>query len=237
MKIPKRSVSGIDRSVNRRRFLAATGLLALVAPGAMAGTKMLPGLKMGKQVSAGKAAPEWWHARNALVLLAEGVVPANFVLPPLPETPDDTPSLEARLRVSYPISATKNLLAIQVFLVPADIPDLPWPVAPPLIPAEPNDPVTISYAEVRIDDIRFAVAPMPGTEDELPTFAISGEILSNDIQSPFGDLKGASCIVTAGFDTLDATTGETDFVMLGATVPGNHTSIAPAGQGTLRMKR
>jgi hypothetical protein len=222
--------------VNRRSFLAATGLLALATPGAVADPeKKLPGLMRGSQlIGRGSSTSGWWHARNGLVLLAEGVLPLDYVLPP-PPVPGDI-SLEARLRVSFPSGTAKNLLAFQIFLVPTGVAGVPWPVVPPLVPANENDPVTISYSEARIDDIQFATSPVVGTEAKLPTFTISGEILSNEVPSPFGNLTGAACIVTAGFDIRNAS-GETDFIMLGVAVPGNHTSIAPECQGTLLMKR
>lgn len=210
---------------NRRSFLTSAGLLALTAPAAMA----RPSRRSMPEPA------EWWHRRNGFVLLAEGVVPLSFVLPP-PDLTGIPSGLEARLRLTFPVGMTKYLLTFQVFLVPEGLPFLPLPVAPPLVPSSPDDPVTISYGEVHVEDVLLGTSPVAGTSDKLPSFAISGMVISNSIKSPFGDLTGAPCTVSASYKTTTPATGAADFVMLGVMAAGSHTTIAPTGKGSLVIR-
>ncbi len=215
-------------SGNRRSFLKSAGVLALAAPAVMAGQpKPMPGPS------------QWWRCRNGVQLLAEGVLPFSFVLPPpqFPSPPPGTPPLEARLRVTFPLGRTKDLLAVQVFLVPEGLPILPLPAAPPLVPQAPTDPVTISYFEMEVADIQFGTSPVPGTAARLPSFAFSGLGVANPVPSPFGDLTGAPCMVSASFLITDASKGEADFDFLSAACAGNHVSMAPSGKGNLVMRQ
>ena len=181
---------------------------------------------------------QWWQGRGRFALLAEGVMPFSFVLPPpsLPPLPPGTPPLEARLRATFPVGRRRNLLGVQVFLVPEGLPILPWPVVPPLMPKLPTDPVTISYFEVEVQDIQIGTSPVAGTIDRLPSFAITGKAVTNAIPSPFGDVTGAPCVVSASFLITDPMTGAADFVFLGGACAGNHVSIAPQGKGTLLIR-
>jgi hypothetical protein len=222
-------------SGNRRSFLKSAGVLALTAPAVMADPpRPMPGPS------------QWWHCRDGLLLLAEGVIPnipvepaIPWVLPPMDvdpvtpgiQPPPIPPGFEVRLRAKFPLGRTKNLLAVQIYVVPAGLP-LPLPEAP-----EPEPPTTISYYEMEVEDIRLGSSPVPGAPVRLPSFAISGKAIANPVPSPFGDLTGAPCVVSASFCFTDPKKGAADMVLLGAACAGNHVTIAPAGKGTLMLKR
>lgn len=174
-----------------------------------------------------------------IALLAEGVVPLSFVLPPpqIPPPPSGAPALEARLRITFPIRRSANALAIQVYFVPQGLPVLPLPEAPPLVPDDPTDPVTISYFEVDVVDLQLGDSPVAGSAQRLRSFTLTGRVTANPVPSPFGDLTGAPCVVSASFHLASPRTGETDFVFLTSMVAGNHVTVAPTGKGLLRLKR
>ncbi len=178
-------------------------------------------------------------------MLAEGAIPnipvqpaIPWVLPPMDvdpitpgiQPPPIPPGFEVRLRAAFPAGGTKSLLAVQIYVVPVGLP-LPLPTAPP-----PEPPGTISYYEMEVEDIQFGTSAVPGTPDRLPSFALTGKAVTNPVPSPFGDLTGAPCIVSASFHVTDPQDGQADFVLLGAACAGNHVSIAPAGRGTIVLK-
>lgn len=215
----------LSSSVHRRSFLRGAGILALVSP-AIA-------------TAHGGASPQAerrWSRRHQLSLLAEGVVPLSFVLPPpqIPPPPPDAPPLEARVRVTFPIRRAAPVLAVQVFFVPEGLPVLPLPAVPPLVPTSPTDPVTISYFEIEVDDILLGISPVPGSTAELPSFLLAGKVLSNPVLSPFGDLTGAPAVVSASYRVTSPPTGDAEFIFLGGLVAGNHATVAPAGKGNLQ---
>ncbi len=213
----------------RRTFLKSASALALAAPAVLATPpEVMPGFS------------RWW--RSGFELLAEGVVPlspVSYVIPPppMPPPPPGTPPLEARLRATFPVSHSKNLLSVQVFMLPEGLAQLPLPQAPPLVPQSPTDPITISYFEVEIDDIQLGTSPVIGTNDRLPSFAISGRGISNPIRSPYGELTGAPAVMFASFLVTDAETGAADFVFFGGAAAGSHASVCPTGKGFLRLPR
>jgi hypothetical protein len=214
-------------SGNRRRFLKSAGVLALAAPAVMADPpKPMPGPS------------QWWHSRLGLQLLAEGIIPnipvepaIPWVLPPMIPPPPISPGFEVRLRATFPVGRMKHLLAVQIYVVPMGLP-LPLPEAPP-----PTPPGTISYYEMEVEDIHLGTSPIPGAAGRLPSLMISGKATANPVPSPFGDLTGAPCVVSASFDITDPRQGEADFVLLGAACAGNHVTLAPAGRGTLTLRR
>jgi hypothetical protein len=223
------------RTGNRRSFLKSAGALVLAAPAALASTS-----RTRPETS------EWWHCRDGVQLLAEGVIPdievdpaIPWVLPPMDvdpvtpgiQPPPIPPGFEVRLRASFPVGGTKNLLAVQIYVVPQGLP-LPLPEAP-----EPDPALgTISYYQMEVEDVRLGTSPVPGAGFRLPSFVLSGKAISNPVPSPFGDLTGAPCMVSASYQITDPTAGSTAFVMLGAACAGNHASLAPAGNGTLMLK-
>jgi hypothetical protein len=214
-------------SGNRRSFLKSAGVLALAAPAVMADPpRPMPGPS------------QWWHCRDGLLLLAEGVIlnipvePAiPWVLPPMIPPPPIPPGFEVRLRATFPVGRREKLLAVQIYVVPEGLP-APLPEAP-----APTPPGTISYYEMEVEDIRLGSSPVPGAPVRLPSFAISGKAIANPVPSPFGDLTGAPCVVSASFCFTDPKKGAADMVLLGAACAGNHVTIAPAGKGTLMLKR
>lgn len=221
-------------SGNRRSFLKSAGVLALAAPAVMANPpNSMPGHA------------EWWHSRNGLVLLAEGVIPNIPVDPPIPwvlppmdvdpvtpgiQPPPIPPGFEVRLRATFPVGRMKDLLAVQIYVVPTGLP-LPLPEAP-----TPTPPGTIAYYEMEVEDVQLGTSPVPGAAIRLPSLAISGKAIANPVPSPFGDLTGAPCMVSASLAVTDPRKGDADFVLLGDACAGNHVSMAPAGKGTLRLK-
>ncbi len=213
----------------RRAFLKSAGALAFAAPVVLAGPgKGMPGPS------------RWWH--RGFELLAEGVVPfapVSYVFPPppMPPPPPGTPPLEARMRATFPVPGSKNLWSIQVYMVPEGLPLLPLPEAPPLVPQSPTDPVTISYSEAEIEDLRLGTAPVVGTNDRLPSFAMSGRIISNAVVSPFGELTGDLSVLLGSYLITDGPTGAADFVLLTASAAGNHASACPTAKGFLRLPK
>ena len=219
MKSP--SVSTTNLCGSRRTFLKSASVLALAAPASLS-------------AQAFRQPPpqsQWWHGRGRLQLLAEGVIPLNFVLPPLVQAqdpPQDPPVMAPRLRVTFPLPRTKDVLAVQIYLAPppSDSVPLPLPVAPPLVPQSPTDPITLSYLEAKITAVELSSKP------EL-NLALVGHVLVND-PAMFPGLTGAGFVLTAGYGIL--ADGQPGFKMLGVHVPGNHTTIAPQGAGTLSIR-
>ncbi|MBI5387740.1 MAG: twin-arginine translocation signal domain-containing protein [Verrucomicrobia bacterium] len=208
-------------SGTRRSFLKSAGVLALAAPATL-------------QAQSHPMPPhsEWWHGRGRLGLLAEGVIPnlpvepaIPWVLPPLIPPPPLPPGLEVRLRATFPLHRARHVLAVQIFVVPPAAP-LPLPVAPPLVPESPDDPLTLSYFEVAVTAVELSRHPSPN-------LALVGHVLVNN-PAMFGNVTGASFVLTTGFVLHDD--APVDFAMLGTHVPGNHTTIAPQGKGTLVIR-
>lgn len=213
--VPNPSLSG-----SRRSFLKSAGVLALGAPAAMASP--LPTLS---------GIPPWVCPQ----LVAEGVVPAipvtppiPWVLPPLdsnPLTPEIDPlplppGLEVLLRATFPVR-DRNVLAIQLYMVPVGTP-LPLPQPPP--PILPGDNPTLAYLEVRVKWIELSCQPQPN-------FALTGKVILHNPQFPgFGNQLGATAVVTAGFARVE---GRATFNMLAANVAGNHVTVAPQAVGKL----
>lgn len=232
--------------LTRRGFLATSGLVALTTPAALADTLRLPGLRKGSQVTpAGTGTstaityPDgWWLVRNALVMKAEGVVPLDFVLPPLDAAgiPVSLLNQEARLRITYPVTPTRNLLSFHVFLAPIGS-LMPWPVVPPPTPVSPTDAITISYGEVRIDDAQLGSTHISGVEPVLPSLGILGRVVSNSVPSPFGNVTSAPCHVSCAFQVTDLATGWTEFSGLVATFAGSHLFSSPLAEGWITVKR
>jgi hypothetical protein len=195
---------------SRRNFLRSAGLLAVSAPLALAGG-------MGRVVS------------EHFELLAEGVIDPRFVLPPV-DFPLP-PGLESRARYMFPIARSRNVLGLQVFVSPEDLP-LPLPEAPPL-----TEQVTISYLEVRIEDIQFGTSPVAGVAHRLAAFLLSGKIISNPVVSPFGEMTDAPFAMWSSFEITNQETGAADFKFLGGATAGSHVTVAPAGKGYIRFGR
>jgi hypothetical protein len=212
---------GSNLSGTRRSFLKSAGLLALGAPAAMA--MPFPSI----------SAPA--HLCRAQ-FVAEGVIPMipvappiPWVLPPLdgnPMTPDIDPlplppGFEVRLRATFPVR-DRNILAVQLFMVPAGTP-LPLPEAlPPILP-DPNP--TMAYYEVRVAWIEIGCRPQP-------TISLTGRVVLHNPQFPgFGDQTGATTVVSAGF--AHSPEGVT-FNMLMANVAGSHITVAPQAGGKFR---
>jgi hypothetical protein len=209
MKEEAKVVFGSNRG-SRRTFLRSAGLLAVSSPLALAGG-------MGRVVS------------KHFEMLAEGVIDPRFVLPPV-DLPLP-PGLEFRARYMFPIARTRNVLGLQVFVAPDNLP-LPLPEAPLL-----TEPATISYFEVRIDDIQFGTSPVAGVSHRLAAFVLSGRTISNPVLSPFGDLTDAPTAWWSSFEITDQDTGAADFTFLGGAVAGSHATVAPAGKGFIRFGR
>lgn len=197
---------------NRRTFLKSASLLTLAAPALLAG--------QGRVVS------------KHFQLLAESVINMDYVIPP----PDVVlpPGVQGRFRVTFPLPGTKNVLAVQIFIVPEGLP-LPLPEAPPLVPQSPADPFTISYFEVEIADIQIGASPVLGFPEPLPSFLLSGATISNPVLSPFGDLTGAPCALSASFQITNPATGEAGIHFLAGSTAGSHTTIAPTGRGFVQI--
>lgn len=170
--------------------------------------------------------------------MAEGIVPFSYVLPP-PQIvlPPNTPPMEARVRITFPVGRGKYRLAVQVFLVPEGLPVLPLPEPPPLVPQKPEDPVTISYSEIEIDDLKFGESPIAGTDRRLPSLQFSGHVLTNPVLSPFGDLAGAPATFSTAYEIVDAQLGTADFIFCGGIVAGSHATVAPTAKGYLHLPR
>ncbi len=222
-------------SGNRRAFLKSAGLLAVATPMVVSARSTPP-----------PAASEWWHGQNAFRILAEGVIqnipvdpPIPWVLPPMdtdptkegiqpPEIPD---GYEVRLRVVFPVGRTRDLLAVQIYAVPVGLP-LPLTEAP-----VPEPPGTISYYTAEVTHVQAGESPVPGSAARLPSLLVAGKVLSNPVLSPFGDLTGSPCTVSASFYITDPVGAKAGFVLLSAACAGNHVSFAPSGSGMLVLKR
>ncbi len=197
----------ISRNANRRGFLKQAGLLA--------GASALP-------LSSAKAE----RYSKKLKLFAEGRVPLNFALSPVPlELPPDllsaiaTGQLEFRQRNTFPWN-NRDVLEIQVIVVPPNLP-LPLPEAPPA-----TNPPTISLIYAQISDLIVNDSPTPH-------LAMFGEVIANPVVSPFGDLTGYALGFATGFKMGTPV----EFIMLGGFVPANHTTWSPAATGTLEVAR
>lgn len=226
----KRGYSG-----NRRAFLKSAGLLAVATPMAVSARSTPP-----------PAASEWWHGQNAFRILAEGVIPNIPVDPPIPWVlpPMDTDPIaegiqppaipdgfEPRLRAAFPVGRTRNLLAVQIYVVPIGSP-LPLPAAP-----APEPPGTISYYTAEVTHVQVGESPVPGSAARLPSLLVTGKVLSNPVLSPFGDLTGSPCMLSTSFYITDPVAAKAEFVLLSAACAGNHVSFAPSGGGMLVLKR
>ncbi|MBL9139892.1 MAG: hypothetical protein JNK85_28735 [Verrucomicrobiales bacterium] len=212
---------------HRRGFLQTAGLLSALAPSTLAAAS-LPDTTLSPD----------WHRRGKIVWMAEGIVPFTYVLPP-PQInlPPNTPPMEARARLTFPVSRNKCRLSVQVFMVPEGLPVLPLPEPPPLVPQKPDDPVTISYFEVEIDDLKFGESPIAGTDRRMASLQFNGRVLNNPVLSPFGDLTGAPATFSTAYAITDAKWGTADFVFCGGIVAGSHATVAPTAKGYLLLPR
>lgn len=203
---------------SRRSFLKSAGLLALGAPAAMAAT--LPTLSCPPQLCRAQ-------------FVAEGVIPMipvappiPWVLPPLVGVPLPE-GLEVRLRATFP-ARDRNILAVQLFMVPITDPPMPLPLLEPLPPILPDPNPTMAYYEVRVAWVEIGCRPQP-------TISLTGRVVLHNPQFPgFGDLTGATAVVSAGF--APGADGAT-FSMLTANVAGSHTTVAPMAKGSLMFRR
>jgi hypothetical protein len=192
------SVRSSNPAANRRRFLKSAGLLALAAPAALHAGNPMP------------APSQWWHCHGGLALAAEGKIPLQFVLPPMPADPND-PDPHADIKILFPMPGSKDRLLIEISV---DIPGVPAPV-------------TISHLEIELDAVVFGWAPAP-------SFILAGRVGQNSV-SPFGNLIGAAASLSGGFTV--AQDGAVAFQFLAASVAGNHTSIAPQATGVLKWRK
>jgi hypothetical protein len=201
-------------SGTRRNFLKSAGVLTLATPAVItASPKPMP------------ETAQWWHGRGRLELLAEGLIPIDFVLPPLDPPPALPPNLAPRLRATFPKVGTKDVLAVQVYLAPLPPQGtVPLETPPPPIVPDPNP--TFSYFEMKVSAVELSCQPDPN-------LTLLGRVLVN-APAMFGDMTGAGFALTTGFMLHEDT--PTDFFMLGAHVPGHHTTIAPEGHGTLIIR-
>lgn len=225
----------IPSNRTRRGFLQTTGLLALAAPASLA--------------SASGAAPSparWWHGRGRFKLLAEGVVenilevmpPIPWVLPPLVGSPMPINPLveEVRMRVVFPVQPGKDLLAATLFLagigspIPfeGEIPMIPWLTFDSAgVPTRQPAPCVISSITIQVTDLQLSEQPVPN-------LALLGLMVANDIPSPYGDLSGYTCAVTAGVD--ENPDGSATFANLAIHAAGSHTTMARIGHGDLALQ-
>ncbi|MBS1824476.1 MAG: hypothetical protein JST93_04090 [Acidobacteria bacterium] len=146
--------------MNRRTWLLAAPALAVAVPSARAERLLAMRLKFDIEAK---------------------VPPSGLLTPsPLEFTPEvgaalAAGTLEIRVRYRFPI-AGRDVLAIQVFLVP---PSAPYPLPEPPAPADPS---SVAYFEVRVDEVLLADRPNA-------IVAMAGPVVSTP-GSPFGDLTG-----------------------------------------------
>jgi hypothetical protein len=114
---------------------------------------------------------------------------------------------------------------------------LPLAGDPPLVPAGPTDPVTISCFELEVTQVEFGTAAIPQSEGRLATMALMGRVLSNPVTSPFGELAGGLATLSFGYSIASRQTGEAEFGLIAVSCAGSHVTMAPAGQGTLWVRR
>lgn len=205
-------------SGDRRSFLKSAGLLAVGAPAVMGTT--LPTLSCPPLYSRVQFVAE------GVIPLAPVAPPIPWVLPPLVGIPLPE-GFEVRLRATFP-ARDRSILAVQLFALPITDPPTPLPLPEPLPPILPAPNPTMAYYEVRVGWVEINLRPSP-------TFSLTGRVVKHNPQFPgFGDLTGATAVVSAGF--TPGADGAT-FSMLTANVAGSHVSVAPVAKGALTFRR
>lgn len=125
-------------------------------------------------------------------------------------------ALEIREQITWSAPTTGNAtLKVDGFLVAPGSPN-------PTPPAGQTSPI-LSYI-VRIDQTTFSSTPAPSV-----TFI--GTVLTNDVVSPFGNLIGATVIISTGYSGSSPVTFSNVVVLL----PGVGTIYAPSATGVLTL--
>lgn len=163
---------------------------------------------------------------QSLAMTAEGEIDFAFVLylvPPVPPSlpPGFVPTGAPRARYTFPVEHV-DVIETFVFL-------------PGLLNGAPVEgPISLFYIAVDAVSISQATGLVDG-DRPAGTFAMSGKVISNPVESPFGDLTGRSAAIASGF-VVDQN-GAATFKLLGGPIGGSHATFLKEATGELAIKR
>jgi hypothetical protein len=148
-----------------------------------------------------------------------------FVLSPVPPVlqppPGFAPTGTPRARYTFPIQRA-DVIETFVFL-------------PGLFDGVPVEaPISLFYIAVDAVSITLATGLVDG-DRPAGTLAMSGRMVSNPVESPFGDLTGRSAAIASGF--VMEQNGAATFKLLGGPIGGSHATFLKQAAGELAIKR
>jgi hypothetical protein len=208
---------------SRRAFLTSLGAAGFTSALAVTGASAAARLPAATSIPANRYV-------NRFQLRASGVVAplgtAEEPLPPMvwPWPPPTDPPFELpeesvlSMEFLFPVVPTGGRRVADVLQVTVSATNMGTGLP---------DPFLISVFQQKVEKITL------GTKEGVNFFAMYGPIISNSVESPFGNLVGLPAL---SFGNFDAAGDETQFTMLGGVAAGSHATAAPIAGGKLQIR-